>query len=87
MFVHEQIKTVILRGYSSPDGYEQKLEYDWICSIDIHSDVAFVYGLKGILPLRFKKELLKVLKRHKVNRVMYERHGTFKFYNITDQDI
>lgn len=83
-YVHVSTKTLVLRGYLNSDGYSLRKEYDWICHIDIHGDVAFIYGLKGVISSNFRNTVCNLLRQYHVKTMMFERHGKLKSYNVNN---
>lgn len=82
MILHETVKTVVVRGYRDQDGYNDRLDYDLICHIDIHGDVAFLYGLKGVFSRSIRENLIDIVRKHDCKELMFERHGKLRKYRV-----
>lgn len=59
-------------------GPEAGTSYEFVCSVMIKGDEAYLYGAHGKLNRAVYKEIYKILKSHGVSTITYERLNTEK---------
>jgi len=84
MYLHEKPIVTQIRVYSEPDGYENKIPYDAIMTVQYVSDsTAYVEGLQGKINIRVIKELVKILKDNGVRGFWYTRDTELKYAELS----
>lgn len=75
MYIHEKPLITQIRGYTdNPRGYEEKIPYDFIVTIQyIGDDTVFLEGLSGKMTKGLLKALKKYAKERNVKFLKYKR--------------
>ena len=85
MYLHEKELVTQVRVYESPEGYNNKVPYSAILTLQyIADDIVYIEGLRGEISIDFYKSLKNLLKSKNIKQAMYYRDtGELKHVKVS----